>query len=170
MKIPCTVYSSWGQKRVGLTILKCPSLSLVIFLAWSLFYLIWVRLHHCFLADISLEPHLPSLHFEPTFVFRAEVHLLEAAHRWVLFVTPFNHHVCLANSYHWHLVWLSRNEKWQPTPVFLPGESLRQRSPVGSSLWGRTESDTTERLSRVPTFDLSWLLCTSFSLCFCLPL
>ena len=34
--------------------------------------------------------------------------------------------------------------KWQPTPVFLPGESQGQRGLVGCGLWGRTESDTTE--------------------------
>ena len=34
--------------------------------------------------------------------------------------------------------------KWQPTTVFLPGESQGQRSLVGCRLWGRTESDTTE--------------------------
>ena len=34
--------------------------------------------------------------------------------------------------------------KWQPTPVFLPGESQGRGSLVGCSLWGRTESDTTE--------------------------
>ena len=34
--------------------------------------------------------------------------------------------------------------KWQPTPVFLPGESQGQGSLVGFHLWGRTESDTTE--------------------------
>ena len=34
--------------------------------------------------------------------------------------------------------------KWQPTPVFLPGESQGWRSLVGCRLWGRTESDTTE--------------------------
>ena len=34
--------------------------------------------------------------------------------------------------------------KWQPTPVFLPGESQGRRSLVGCSPWGRTESDTTE--------------------------
>ena len=33
--------------------------------------------------------------------------------------------------------------KWQPTPVFLPGEYQGQRSLVGCCLWGRTESDTT---------------------------
>ena len=36
--------------------------------------------------------------------------------------------------------------KWQPTPVFLPGESHGQRSLVGCSPWGRTESDTTEAI------------------------
>ena len=34
--------------------------------------------------------------------------------------------------------------KWQPTPVFLPGESQGQESRVGCRLWGHTESDTTE--------------------------
>ena len=34
--------------------------------------------------------------------------------------------------------------KWQPTPVFLPGESQGRRSLVGCCLWGRTESDTTD--------------------------
>jgi len=35
-------------------------------------------------------------------------------------------------------------KKWQPTPVFLPGESQGRGSLVGCHLWGRTESDTTE--------------------------
>ena len=34
--------------------------------------------------------------------------------------------------------------KWQPTPVFLPGESKGRWGLVGCRLWGRTESDTTE--------------------------
>ena len=34
--------------------------------------------------------------------------------------------------------------KWQPTPVFLPGESQGRGSLVGCRLWSRTESDTTE--------------------------
>ena len=36
--------------------------------------------------------------------------------------------------------------KWQPTPVFLPGESHGQRSLAGYSPWGRKKSDTTERV------------------------
>ena len=40
--------------------------------------------------------------------------------------------------------WEIDGEKWQPTPVFLPGESHGQRSLVGYSPWGHKESDTTE--------------------------
>ena len=38
--------------------------------------------------------------------------------------------------------------KWQPTPVFFPGESQGQRSLVGGHLWGHTESDTTEAMQQ----------------------
>ena len=38
---------------------------------------------------------------------------------------------------HWRM-------KWQPIPVFLPGESQGRGSLVGCRLWGRTELDTTE--------------------------
>ena len=34
--------------------------------------------------------------------------------------------------------------KWQPTPVFWPGEFHGQRNLAGYSLWGHKESDTTE--------------------------
>ena len=34
--------------------------------------------------------------------------------------------------------------KWQPTLMFLPGESQGWGSLLGCCLWGRTESDTTE--------------------------
>ena len=44
---------------------------------------------------------------------------------------------CIFTFMHWR-------RKWQPTPVFLPGESQGQRSLVGCHLWGRTESDTTQ--------------------------
>ena len=35
---------------------------------------------------------------------------------------------------------------WQPTSVFLSGESRGQRSLVGYRPWGHKESDTTEQL------------------------
>ena len=43
----------------------------------------------------------------------------------------------LFTSMHWR-------RKWQPTPLFLPGESQGRRSLVGCCLWGLTELDTTE--------------------------
>ena len=47
-----------------------------------------------------------------------------------------NSKTCLAFM-HWR-------RKWQPTPVFLPGESQGRRSLVGCRQWGRTELDTTD--------------------------
>ena len=37
-------------------------------------------------------------------------------------------------------------KEWQPTPVFLPGESHGWRSLAGYSPWGCKKSDTTERV------------------------
>ena len=56
--------------------------------------------------------------------------------------------------------------KWQPTPVFLPGESQGRGSLVGCRLWGRTESDTTEATQQQQqqwTFYISRIIqCVSF--------
>ena len=38
--------------------------------------------------------------------------------------------------------------KWQPTPVFLPGEPQGWGRLVGCHLWGLTESDMTEATSQ----------------------
>ena len=54
-------------------------------------------------------------------------------------------HFSLFTFRHWR-------RKWQPTPVFLPGESQGQRSLVGGCLWGRTESDMTEATSQQQSF------------------
>ena len=43
-------------------------------------------------------------------------------------------------TFHFHAL----EKEMATTPVFLPGESQGQQSLVGSRLWGRTESDTTE--------------------------
>ena len=40
----------------------------------------------------------------------------------------------------WLFTFLHWRRKWQPTPVFLPGESQGRGSLVGCRLWGRTES------------------------------
>ena len=41
---------------------------------------------------------------------------------------------------------------WQPTPVFLPGESQGWGSLVGCRLWGCTESDTTDVTQQEQTY------------------
>ena len=43
-------------------------------------------------------------------------------------------------TFHFHAL----EKEWQPTPVFLPGESQGRGSLVGCHLWGRTEPDMTE--------------------------
>ena len=50
---------------------------------------------------------------------------------------PFHSSLSLFTFMHWR-------RKWQPTPVFLPGESQGWGSLVGCCLWGHTELDTTE--------------------------
>ena len=48
--------------------------------------------------------------------------------------------------------------KWQPTPVFLPGDSQGWESLVGCRLWGRTESDTTEATQQQQNYSSEHLL------------
>ena len=47
--------------------------------------------------------------------------------------------------------------KWQPTPVFLPGESQGWGSLVGCRLWGREESDTTEATKQQQPLAITFL-------------
>ena len=54
---------------------------------------------------------------------------LRVGHNWATSLSLFTF-------MHWR-------RKWQPMPVFLPGESQGRGSLVGCRLWGRTESDTT---------------------------
>ena len=55
---------------------------------------------------------------------------LRVGHDWATSLSLFT-------SMHWR-------RQWQPTALFLPGESQGRGSLVGCHLWGRTESDTTE--------------------------
>ena len=55
---------------------------------------------------------------------------LGVGHDWATSLSLFT---CM----HWR-------RKWQPTPVFFPGESQGCRSLVGCHLWGPTESNKTE--------------------------
>ena len=48
--------------------------------------------------------------------------------------------------------WLYWRRKWQPVPVFLPGESQGWQSLLGCRLWCHTESDTTEATQQQQSF------------------
>ena len=62
--------------------------------------------------------------------------LLRVRHDWATSLSLFTF-------MHWR-------RKWQPTPVFLPGESQGWGSLVGCRLWGHTESDMNEVTSSNP--------------------
>ena len=47
--------------------------------------------------------------------------------------------------------------KWQPTPMFLPGESQGWGSLVGCCLWGHTESDTTKVIQQQQQQHIKWV-------------
>ena len=49
--------------------------------------------------------------------------------------------------------------KWQPTPVFLPGESQGRGSLLSCCLWGCTESDTTDATQQQQLLSCVWLFC-----------
>ena len=46
-------------------------------------------------------------------------------------------------------------KEWQPTAVFLPGESHGQSEPGGYSPWGHKESDMTEQLTHPYKIDIT---------------
>ena len=53
--------------------------------------------------------------------------------------------------------------KWQPTPVFLSGESHRQRGLAGYCTWGRKESDTTEHVPTLQSLKSYWIVNRTFA-------
>ena len=56
---------------------------------------------------------------------------------------------------------LGRGQKWQPTPIFLPGGFHEQRSRVGYSWWVCKDLDVTEQLTLFPenTSAMTWRPC-----------
>ena len=85
-------------------------------------------------SEKAMAPHSSTLAWEIPWMEEPgrlqSMGLLRVRHNWATSLSLFTF-------MHWR-------RKWQPTPVFLPGESQEQRSLVGCRLWGRTESDTTE--------------------------
>ena len=109
----------------------------------SLFRAVWVHgseatvdLQHrlLFLTEKAMAPHSSTLAWKIPWTEETgrlqSMGLLRVGHDWAASLSLFT-----------FMLW---RRKWQPTPVFLPGESQGQGSLVGCRLWGRTELDTTE--------------------------
>ena len=86
------------------------------------------------LVEKAMAPHSGTLAWKIPWMeeFRRlqSMGSLRVGHDWAISLSLFTF-------MHWR-------RKWQPTPVFLPGESQAWGNLVGCRLWGRTESDTTE--------------------------
>ena len=106
---------------------------------WSCFLLhiplcmmIWKKLR--ILSEKAMAPHSGTLAWQIPWMEEPgglqSMGSLRVRHGWVTSLSLFTF-------MHWR-------RKWQPTPVFLPGESQGRRSLVGCRLWGCTESDMTK--------------------------
>ena len=91
----------------------------------------WFRLG---LGSVAMAPHSSTLAWKIPWVEEPgrlkSMGSQRVGHDWATSLSLFTF-------LHWR-------RKWQPTPVFLPGESQGRGSLVGCCLWGRTESDMTE--------------------------
>ena len=85
-------------------------------------------------SEKAMAPHSSTLAWKTPWMEEPgrlqSMRLLRVRHDWATSLSLFTF-------LHWR-------RKWQPTPVFLPGESQGWGSLVGCRLWGRTESDTTK--------------------------
>ena len=85
-------------------------------------------------AEKAMAPHSSTLAWKIPWMGEPgrlqSMRSLRVGHDWATWLSLFTF-------MHWR-------RKWQPTPVFLPGESQGWGSLVGCHVWGRTESDTTE--------------------------
>ena len=90
--------------------------------------------NYTFEMEKAMAPHSSTLAWKIPWTEEPgrlqSVRSLRVRHDWVTSLSLFTFT-------HWR-------RKWQPTPVFLPGESQGRGSLVGCRLWGCTESDTIE--------------------------
>ena len=103
---------------------KCKARKLK--LNFTIFYTVW--------TEKAMAPHSSTLAWKILWMEEPgglqSVGSLRVRHDWASSLSLFTFMHCRG--------------KWQPTPVFLPGESQGRGSLVGCRLWGRTESDMTE--------------------------
>ena len=109
----------------------------ILLMAWHLFIWCYFTLVCTCIANLSekaMAPHSNTLAWKIPWMEEPSrlqsMGSLRVRHDWATSLSLFTF-------MHWR-------RKWQPTPVFLPGESQGQGSLVGCRLWGHTELDMTE--------------------------
>ena len=99
--------------------------------SWFYKYLLWT-MHYP--PEKAMAPHSSTLAWKVPWMEEPSglqsMGSLRVRHDWATSLSLFTF-------MHWR-------RKWQPAPVFLPGEFQGWGSLVGFHLWGHTESDTTE--------------------------
>ena len=97
---------------------------------WDSISLKWEQIFVC----VAMAPHSSTLAWKIPWTEEPgrlqSMRSLRVGHDWATSLSLFT-----------FMYW---RRKWQPTPVFLPGESQGRGSLVGCCLWGCTESDMTE--------------------------
>ena len=100
------------------------------------YFLPYFRLSFCFVSEKAMAPHSSTLAWKIPWM--EEPGRLQSMGLWRVgydWATSLS----LSTFMHWR-------RKWQPTPVFLLGESQGRGSLMGCRLWGRTELDMTEMI------------------------
>ena len=94
-----------------------------------------ITVNHLFISsEKAMAPHSSTLAWKIPWMEEPgrlqSMRSLKVRHDWATSLSLFTF-------MHWR-------RKWQPAPVFLPGESQGRGSLVGCCLWGHTELDKTE--------------------------
>ena len=94
----------------------------------------WIVSYYVPLSEKAMAPHSSTLAWKIPWMEEPgrlqSIGLLRVGLDWATSLSLFRF-------MHWR-------RKWQPTPVFLPGESQGRWSLVGCRLWAHTESDMTD--------------------------
>ena len=94
----------------------------------------WTVTFQEYLSNPAMAPHSTTLAWKIPWMEESgrlqSMRSLRVGHDWATSLSLFTF-------MHWR-------RKWQPTPMFLPGESHGQGSLVGCRLWGSTELATAE--------------------------
>ena len=107
--------------------------------AWSLLFektelVYWIMDMQIMISEKAMAPHYSTLAWRIPGMGESgglpSMGSQRVGHNWATSLSLFTF-------MHWR-------RKWQPTPVFLPGESQGWGSLMGCRLWGCTESNTTE--------------------------